>query len=85
MTTTHHSAHPFYRRDGETVGVAIIGASSLVHARMRVALDGIDVGLDFAEGYRLDAKMAPALKPMEIGRMLSPSEARKLLDRFERS
>jgi hypothetical protein len=74
-----------YRCGGELAGVAIIEAASLIHARMGAALGRLDVGLDFAEGHQLDAKLSATLKPVEIGRMLSPSSARKLLDRFERS
>lgn len=74
-----------YRRGSKLAGVAIIEAPSLIHARMRAALDGLAAGLDFAEGHKLDARMMAALKPVEIGRMLAPSAAGKLLDRFERS
>jgi hypothetical protein len=44
-----------YRRGGELAGVAIIEASSVIHARMRASLDGLDAGLSannvlYAEG-----------------------------------
>jgi hypothetical protein len=74
-----------YRRGSELAGVAIIEAASIIHARMCAALGDLDAGLDFAEGHQFDAKLSAALKPAEIGRMLAPSAARKVLGRFERS
>jgi hypothetical protein len=40
------------------VSVAIIEAPSLMHARMRAALLGLDDGARFAEGHMRDAKSA---------------------------
>jgi len=43
-----------YRKPRQ-VSVAIIEAPSLIHARMRATLDGMDAGATFAEGHRNDA------------------------------
>jgi len=62
-------------RDG---GVVVIKASSLVHARLLAARNGLGYASHFVEGYFIDpARMMPI--PHEyVGRMLSPIEARQL-------
>ena len=62
-------------RDG---GVVVIKASSLVHARLLAARNGLGRASHFVEGYFIDpARMTPI--PHEyVGRMLSPIEARQL-------
>jgi hypothetical protein len=72
-----------YRNEGKVVGVAIIEAPSLYHARMQAAVRGIGRVADYSEGNEIDAEHA-ALVPQEyIGRRLSPEEARQLIERID--
>jgi hypothetical protein len=71
-----------YRRDGKLVGVMIVKFASLIHARLRAALDEADAGLEFAKGHELDEKTAGPVPTKSIGRMLSIEEAGKLLGRL---
>ena len=71
-----------YRNEGKLVGVAIIEAPSLYHARMQAAVRGIGRAADYTEGKEVDAEHA-ALVPQDcIGRLLSPEEARQLIERM---
>ena len=66
-------------RHNNHISVVIEPAHSLVYARLRAAVDGLDEG-EFTEGHEPPGKWKVA-KAM-IGRRLSQSEAKKLLARF---
>jgi hypothetical protein len=68
---------------GRLVGVVITDAPSLIQARIKAAVSGIDGGAPFAKGHLLGAELVALVPPTQIGRMLSGNEAAKLLARFE--
>src|SRR5215470_15671055 len=68
-----------YRHHNQ-ISVVIEPGASLVHARMRSAIAGLNQG-EFTEGHELPGKWKIA-KEM-VGRRLSQQEAKRLLAKFE--
>lgn len=64
--------------------VVIIAASSLAHARLLAAAKGLGRASHFVEGSRIDTGRLPPIPGEFIGRMLSPVDARQLLEILER-
>lgn len=59
-------------------GVVVIKASSLVHARLLAARNGLGRASHFVEGYFIDPARMTEIPHEYVGRMLSPIEARRL-------
>jgi hypothetical protein len=65
--------------------VAIIPASSLTHARLLAAAKGLGRASTFVEGNPIDTERLPPIPKEFIGRMLTPVDARQLLDILNRT
>jgi hypothetical protein len=80
--TSGQQAMPLYwlcYRHSNQISVLIEPGASLIHARMRASLAGLDEG-EFTEGHELPGKWK-VVKEM-IGRRLSQEEAKRLLTKF---
>jgi hypothetical protein len=73
-----------YRRDDKVVGIAIVEAPSLYHARMRAAVAGIGKTADFSEGLEIDAAHVRAIPHELIGKLLSPEQAAEVNGRLSK-
>jgi hypothetical protein len=73
-----------YRYGDSPLGVAIMEALTMDHARMLAAIDGIDAGLSFTEGHVLDNEQSGKIVPGEIGRFLFQPQAEEIQTRFKR-
>ena len=75
-----------FERNGDLIGVAIVEASSLPAARLRVYLDRIcpQTGVSIT-GDELEPRCRAVLHAGETGRMLSLTDAANLLERFDRA
>jgi hypothetical protein len=72
----------YFRRAGKLVGVAIIEAPTLYHARTRVAVRGIGKAMDYSDAKKLDDEDAALVPPDCIGKLLLAEEAQQLSDRI---
>jgi hypothetical protein len=72
----------YFRRGGKLVGVAIVEAPTLYHARTRVALRGIGKAVDYSDAKKLDDGDAALVPANCIGRLLLAEDAQQLSDRI---
>jgi hypothetical protein len=73
--------HWLVYRHNNQISIVIEPGASLIHARLRSAIDGLDEGT-FTEGHELDRKSTKQVPKAVIGRRLSQVEAKRLLARF---
>ena len=68
--------------NGNVVGVAIIEAPTLYHARMKAAVYGIGKAADYSDGKEVEEGHQALVPRNCIGRLLSANEAQQLFDRM---
>jgi signal recognition particle GTPase len=71
------------RQSGRFAGIVLVEANSLLSARKRAATK-TGRRIQFASCTELLEEFAKLVPPTEMGRMLSPNDAAKLVRRFER-
>jgi len=62
--------------------VIIVKASSLIQARMRASIAGLDEGASFHEGHELHTAMARRVPRDSIGKMLTSRQAQRVLTKL---
>jgi hypothetical protein len=66
-------------------GAAIIEAETMIHARLRVAVNGLVRASLFIGGCQIDPEFIPLIPDESIGRKLSREHSSELLERLRRS
>jgi hypothetical protein len=61
-------------------GAAIIEAETMVHARLRVAVNGLVRASSFIGGCQIDPEFIPLIPDQSIGRKLSREHSSELLE-----
>jgi hypothetical protein len=72
-----------YGDGNKVIGAIILEAPSMLQARTDAAASGLDAGAPFAEGHPLSAKLMASVPPTKIGRMMTGSEAARLIGLLE--
>jgi hypothetical protein len=70
----------YFRNGNVLLGAAIIEAPTLYHARLRAAAQGIGRATEYSAGKAVEVELRPLLPKNCIGRLLSPQEARQVVD-----
>jgi hypothetical protein len=65
-------------RNSKHRAVVVVEAEALVAARMKAALAGLDVAMDFASGNELDEASSQQVPEHMIGRLLDDRDLRRL-------
>jgi hypothetical protein len=68
----------YRRRDGRFAGVVVTEATALIIARMQAAVFGLDDGLDFADGDKIDDASAYRIPQSMIDRLLDHRDLSRL-------
>ncbi len=68
----------YRHRDGQFAGAVVTEATALIIARMQAAVFGLDEGLNFVSGDKLDAASARQIPESMIDRLLDHRDLRRL-------